>query len=59
MSHKKENISPRIRRQRRVRKKVLGTAERPRLCVFRSLSHIYVQAIDDEAGVTIVELAGS
>ena len=41
-------------RQSRVRKKVLGTAERPRLCVFRSLSHIYVQLIDDRGGRTVV-----
>ena len=43
----------RIRRHRRVRKKVLGTAARPRLAVFRSNKHIYVQAIDDLAGRTI------
>jgi large subunit ribosomal protein L18 len=43
----------RIRRHRRVRKKVLGTAARPRLAVFRSNKHIYVQAIDDIAGVTV------
>jgi large subunit ribosomal protein L18 len=43
----------RIRRHRRVRKKVLGTAERPRLAVFRSNKHIYVQAIDDLAGRTV------
>ena len=40
----------RDRRHRRVRKKVTGTAERPRLAVFRSSKHIYVQAIDDLAG---------
>jgi len=44
----------RIRRHRRVRKKIMGTAERPRLAVFRSNKHIYVQAIDDFAGRTIV-----
>jgi large subunit ribosomal protein L18 len=43
----------RIRRHRRVRKKVTGTAERPRLAVFRSNKHIYVQAIDDLAGRTV------
>ena len=43
----------RIRRHRRVRKKILGTAARPRLAVFRSNKHIYVQAIDDIAGKTV------
>ena len=43
----------RVRRHRRVRKKVSGTAERPRLAVFRSNKHIYVQAIDDLSGRTI------
>ncbi len=43
----------RVRRHRRVRKKVSGTAERPRLAVFRSNKHIYVQAIDDLAGRTV------
>lgn len=44
----------RKQRQLRVRKKVFGTAERPRLNVFRSLKHIYAQIIDDERGVTLV-----
>jgi len=43
----------RVRRHRRVRKKVLGTAERPRLAVFRSNKHIYAQVIDDLSGRTI------
>jgi large subunit ribosomal protein L18 len=43
----------RIRRHARVRKHVSGTPERPRLCVFRALSHIYAQVIDDEAGNTL------
>jgi large subunit ribosomal protein L18 len=38
----------------RIRKKVMGTAERPRLNVYRSLNHIYVQVIDDLQGVTLV-----
>jgi large subunit ribosomal protein L18 len=46
-------LEHRQRRKRRVRKKVMGTAERPRLAVFRSNKHIYVQAIDDIAGRTI------
>ncbi len=41
------------RRHRRVRKKVRGTAARPRLAVFRSNKHIYAQVIDDIAGVTL------
>jgi large subunit ribosomal protein L18 len=47
-------LQHRKRRQRRVRKKVMGTADRPRLAVFRSNKHIYVQAIDDINGRTIV-----
>jgi large subunit ribosomal protein L18 len=38
---------------RRIRKKLRGTAERPRLCVYRSLKHIYVQLVDDERGRTV------
>ena len=44
----------RLRRHRRVRATLKGTAERPRLCVFRSLNHIYAQVIDDSAGATMV-----
>ena len=54
-------ISRRHRRRRihaRIRRKVSGTAERPRLAVFRSLNHIYAQVIDDAAGRTLVA-AGS
>jgi large subunit ribosomal protein L18 len=43
----------RLTRQARVRRKVRGTSERPRLCVFRSASHIYAQVIDDDQGVTV------
>lgn len=43
----------RISRHKRVRKHVSGTAERPRLCVYRSLKNIYAQIIDDTKGVTL------
>lgn len=39
---------------RRIRKKILGTPERPRLNVYRSLNHIYAQLVDDHAGATLV-----
>lgn len=44
----------RDRRHKRVRAKIVGTAKVPRLCVFRSLKHIYAQIIDDEKGKTLV-----
>ena len=44
----------RMKRHSRVRGKISGTAERPRLCVFRSESNIYAQIIDDVAGNTLV-----
>ena len=43
----------RVRIHQRIRKKVLGTLERPRLAVFRSVAHIYAQVIDDGAGKTL------
>ncbi|MBM3945837.1 MAG: 50S ribosomal protein L18 [SAR202 cluster bacterium] len=45
----------RVRRHLRVRRKVEGVPERPRLAVFRSLDHIYAQVIDDRAGRTLVQ----
>lgn len=45
----------RARRHARVRNKISGTAERPRLCVFRSNTNIYAQIIDDVAGNTLVQ----
>jgi len=54
MTKTKSRNDSRKRRQIRVRAKVQGTAERPRLSVFRSLDEIYVQAIDDDKGLTIV-----
>jgi large subunit ribosomal protein L18 len=51
---KRERKSPGLRRRIRVRKKIFGTKERPRLSVFRSNKHIYAQVIDDRAGTTLV-----
>ena len=53
MSARKKQLDPRVRRHLRVRKKVRGTAERPRLAVYRSNQHIYAQLVDDDAGRTI------
>jgi len=55
---KKEN-SGRGRRARRIRKKIFGTGERPRLCVRRSLKHMYAQLVDDEKGVTIIQVGSA
>ena len=54
MITKIDKNADRIKRHQRVRKKVSGTAECPRLCVYRSLNHIYTQIIDDVQGVTLV-----
>lgn len=54
MAVKTDTRLARKRRHIRVRAKVGGTAVRPRLCVFRSLNHIYAQVVDDSAGYTIV-----
>jgi large subunit ribosomal protein L18 len=50
----KTRADRRYRRHLRVRKRVQGTAERPRLVVFRSLKHITAQLVDDDRGVTLV-----
>ncbi|MFC2064544.1 50S ribosomal protein L18 [Chloroflexota bacterium] len=50
----KTSYAARIRRHARVRKKIQGTSFRPRLCVFRSLTEIYAQVIDDSKGHTLV-----
>ena len=54
MDHIKEKLRKRNRRHLRIRKKVVGTAERPRLSVYRSLKHIYCQIINDIEGRTLV-----
>jgi large subunit ribosomal protein L18 len=47
----------RARRKRRIRKKVSGNGDRPRVSVFRSSKHIYVQAIDDSKGATVATVS--
>ncbi len=47
----------RIKRHKRVRKNISGSSERPRLCIFRSIKHIYAQVIDDKKGATLVSLS--
>lgn len=54
MIKRKSRNEMRLLRHRRIRKRVLGTQEKPRLNVFRSLKHIYVQVIDDERGHTLI-----
>jgi len=51
----KEKAKRLLRRKYSVRKRVFGTAERPRLCVYRSSKHIYAQVIDDYSGKTLVQ----
>ncbi len=53
MNHERYIARQQLRRRRHVRRKVRGTAERPRLTVFRSLKHIGVQLVDDLAGKTL------
>lgn len=53
MADTQDTREQRLRRHRRVRVRVQGTADRPRLNVFRSLTHIYAQLIDDTAGHTL------
>lgn len=55
MITKTDRKAERIRRHKRVRRKISGTAECPRLCVFRSNSNLYVQIIDDVKGVTLAQ----
>lgn len=49
----------RLKRKTTIRKRISGTAERPRLSVFRSAKHIYAQIIDDSKGVTLVAAASN
>ena len=50
-------VKGRQKRHRRIRKKIVGTKERPRLSIRRSLNHLYVQIVDDMAGKTLVQVS--
>lgn len=53
MAKTNPRLKARLRRKQHIRKHISGTAERPRMAVFRSSRHIYAQIIDDERGITI------
>jgi len=59
MSEQKLKEIRRIRRKNHVRRIVVGTAERPRLTVFRSSKHIYAQLIDDASGITLASASSA
>ena len=54
MVNRVDSNKQRLKRHKRVRAKISGTAQKPRMCVYRSLNNIYVQIIDDTAGKTLV-----
>lgn len=56
MENKKEQKEKHLRRKKKVRSKIFGTADRPRLNVYKSNACIFLQLIDDQAGKTIVSL---
>jgi large subunit ribosomal protein L18 len=57
MNRQKQKRVQRVRRHQRLRNRVHGTAERPRLAVYRSMKHIYAQIINDDEGRTLVAIA--
>lgn len=50
---RRDKIAARLKRKKRIRKKITGTAQRPRLCVYKGLKHMYAQLVDDAAGRVI------
>jgi large subunit ribosomal protein L18 len=54
MPNTSNKVKARFRRKKHIRKTISGNEIRPRLCVFRSLNHIYAQVIDDETGTTLI-----
>lgn len=59
MKKKQSRNDLRIKRHKKIRNKIMGTSEVPRLNVFRSNSHIFAQIIDDEKGVTLVSASST
>lgn len=59
MITRKDSNLQRLKRHKRVRSKISGTAECPRLCVYRSLKNIYAQIIDDTCGKTLVSASST
>jgi large subunit ribosomal protein L18 len=59
MDRAKTRIRERKQRAHRVRKTLIGSAERPRLCVRRSLNHIYAQIIDDSTGKSLLQIGSN
>ena len=57
MAKQSKRVKLRLRRKKRVRKKISGSMERPRLSLFRSAKHVYAQVIDDLAGKTLVSIS--
>src|SRR5512138_4016236 len=52
-----KHVTPRDKRRARIRRKIVGTPDRPRLTVYKSLKHMYAQLIDDVAGKTLVSMS--
>jgi large subunit ribosomal protein L18 len=52
-----KHVTPREKRRARIRRKISGTAARPRLTVYKSLKHMYAQLVDDTTGKTLVSIA--
>jgi large subunit ribosomal protein L18 len=54
-----QHVTSRDKRKARIRRKITGTSERPRLSVYRSLSHMYAQIVDDVAGRTLAAVSST
>ena len=52
-----KHVTPREKRRARIRRKITGTQERPRLTIYKSLKHMYAQLVDDTSGKTLVSVA--